>query len=121
MGVSGSGDGDGGDVAVGGDAEGDGFGAPGRGRAGLGDFAVGRGEADLESFGFAGPAFAFGFGDAGVEVVADFFQAVPLGGVDSQERAPDAAFSELTVLSLFGSALVTVLGGLLNSGCCRRI
>jgi hypothetical protein len=43
------------------------------------------GEADLESFGFAGPAFAFGFCDAGVEVAADFFQAVALGGVDAEE------------------------------------
>jgi len=35
-----------------------------------------------------------------------------------------SCFSELTVLllfSLFGSVLVTVLGDLLNSGCCRRI
>ena len=31
----------------------------------LGEFVAGGGEADLESFGFAGPAFAFGFGDAG--------------------------------------------------------
>jgi hypothetical protein len=28
------------------------------------DFVVGGGEADLESFGFAGPVFALGFGDA---------------------------------------------------------
>ena len=35
--------------------------------------AVGGGEADLESFGFAGPAFAFGLGDAGQEVVADTY------------------------------------------------
>jgi len=31
----------------------------------LGEFVVGGGKADLESFGFAGPAFALGFGDAG--------------------------------------------------------
>jgi hypothetical protein len=78
MAVSGSGDGRGGDVAEGGDAEADGFGAPGRGRAGLGDFVVGSGEADLEAFGFAGPAIAFGLGDAGQEVVADVSQATPL-------------------------------------------
>jgi hypothetical protein len=53
------------------------------------------GEADPESFGFAGPAFAFGFGDAGVEVVADLLQAVPLGGVDSQEWASDARLTEM--------------------------
>ena len=93
MGVSGSGDGDGGDVAVGGDAEVDVLGAAGCGAVGLGEFAGGGGEADLESFGFAGPAFAFGFGDAGVEVVADLLQAVALGGVDSQEWAPDACLT----------------------------
>jgi hypothetical protein len=68
----------------------DGLGASGGDEVCLGDFVVGGGEADLESSGFAGPAFAFGFGDAGVEVVADLFQAVPLGGVDSQEGASDA-------------------------------
>jgi len=34
----------------------------------LREFVVGAGEADLESFYFAEPAFAFGFGDAGGEV-----------------------------------------------------
>ena len=43
------------------------------------------------------PAFAFCFGDAGQEVVPDLLEAVALGGVDSQERASDAGFSELTV------------------------
>jgi hypothetical protein len=51
----------------------------------LGEFLFGTGEADLESFGFAGPAFAFGFGDAGQEIVADLFEAWPLGGVDPEE------------------------------------
>ena len=92
-GGSGGGSGRGGDVAVGGDAEADGLGAAGRGGAGLGEFVVGGGEADLESLGFAGPAFALGFGNAGVEVVADLLQAVPLGGVDPQERAPDGSCS----------------------------
>src|SRR5579863_6174665 len=90
MAVSGGDEGCGGDVAVGGDAEVDGFGAAGGGQVGLGEFAGGGGEADAESFGFAGPAFALCFGDAGHEVVADFFEAVALGGVDSQERAADA-------------------------------
>ena len=66
------------------------LGSAGGGEVGLGDLVVGGGEADFESFGFTGPAFAFGFGDAGVEVVADFFQSVPLGGVDAEEGAPDA-------------------------------
>jgi hypothetical protein len=56
----------------------------------LGELAGGGIEADAESFGFAGPAFAFGFGDAGQEAIADLLQAVALGGVDSQERASDA-------------------------------
>jgi hypothetical protein len=60
------------------------LGAAGGGHLGLGDFVVGGVEADLESFGFAGPAFAFGLGDAGLEVVADLFEAVPLGGVDAE-------------------------------------
>jgi hypothetical protein len=80
----------GGDVAVGGDAAADGFGASGGGQVGLGDFVVGGVEADLESFGFAGLALAFGFGDAGLEVVADLFEAVPLGGVDAEHGAADA-------------------------------
>ncbi len=89
MEVCGGGEGGGGDVAVGGDAEADGLGAACGGQVGLGEFAVRGGEADAESFGFAGPAFAFGFGDAGQEVVADPFEAVALGGVDSQEGASD--------------------------------
>ena len=59
------------------------LGAAGCGQLDLGDLVVGGVEADLESFGFAGPAFAFGFGDAGQEVVADFLKAVALGGVDA--------------------------------------
>ena len=66
------------------------LGAAGCGGVGLGEFLFGTGEADLESFGFAGPAFAFGFGDAGQEVGADLLQAGPLGGVDPEERAADA-------------------------------
>jgi len=94
------GEGGGGDVAVGGDAEVDVLGSAGGGGVGLGDFAGGGGEADFESFGFAGPAFAFGFGDAGVEVVADVLQAVALGGVDSEEGASDAPLTELTTIFL---------------------
>ena len=53
---------------------------------------------DLESFGFAGPAFAFRFGDAGQEVVADFFEAVPLGGVGAEHGAADAPLTELVAM-----------------------
>ena len=76
----------------------DGLGAAGGGLVGLGEFLVCPGEADLESFGFAGPAFAFGFGDAGQEIVADLFEAWPLGGVDPEERAADAPLTELTTM-----------------------
>src|SRR6266404_1525148 len=64
MGVS-RGQGRGGCVAVGGDAEADGLGPAGEGELDLGELVVGGGEADLESFGFAGPALALGLGDDG--------------------------------------------------------
>ena len=53
----------------------------------LGEFLVGGGEADLQALGFAGPAFAMGFADAGGQVVADLGQSWPLGGVGAQQRA----------------------------------
>ena len=53
----------------------------GRAPVDLGKFVVGSGEADLESFDFAEPAFAFGFGDVGDQVVADFGNALALGGI----------------------------------------
>ena len=54
------------------------------------ELVLGAGEADLESFDLAEPALAFGFGDAGDQVVADLEQAVPLGGVGPEEWASDA-------------------------------
>jgi hypothetical protein len=83
---------------VGRDAEVDGGGAAGDERVDLGELGVSGGEADLESFGFAGPAFAFGLGDAGGEVVADRGQPGPLVRVDPQERAADAPLTELTTM-----------------------
>ncbi len=56
----------------------------------LGELVVGAGEADLESFDFAEPAFVFGFADAGDQVVADLGDAGPLGGVGPEHRAADA-------------------------------
>src|SRR6516162_7928399 len=56
----------------------------------LGEFVVGAGEADLESFDLAEPAFAFGFGDAGGEVVADLSDVWPLGGVGPEHGAAEA-------------------------------
>src|SRR5215471_9243030 len=47
--------------------------------------------ADLEAFCFAGPAFVFCLGDACGEAGADVAEPVPLGGVDAEHRAADAA------------------------------
>jgi hypothetical protein len=83
------GQGRGGCVAVGRNAEADGLGAAGEGELDLGELVVGGGEADLEPFGFAGPALAFGFGDAGGQVAADVLQPLFLGGVNPEEGTPD--------------------------------
>ena len=85
-----------GEVAVAGDAECDGGAASLDCVVDLCEFVFGCGETDAESFGFADPAFAFGFGDAGGQVVADVDQALPLVGVDSQQWAADAPLTELT-------------------------
>lgn len=55
------------------------------------------GEADLESLDFTQPAFAFGFGNAGDEVVADVDEPCPLGRIRSEERSSDTSFSELAI------------------------
>jgi hypothetical protein len=55
----------------------------------LGELVAGAGEADLEAFDLAEPAFAFGFADAGKQVVADLLQADSLRWVWSQERTSD--------------------------------
>lgn len=47
----------------------------------LGELVFGAGKADVESFDVAEPAFAFGFGDAGDQVVADLDEPVALGRV----------------------------------------
>src|ERR1700722_12990213 len=57
----------------------------------LGEFVLSAGEADFEAFDLAGPAFAFGFGDAGGQVVADLGDAGALGGVGPVHAAPQAA------------------------------
>jgi len=72
----------GGCVSVGGHAEADGLGSACEGELDLGELVVGGGEADLESFGFAGPALALGLGDAGGQVAADVFRPLFLGGID---------------------------------------
>ena len=79
-----------------GDAELDRVGAAGGDLLHLGEFGAGAGEADLEALGLAVPAVGFGFGDAGDEVVADLFEARPGGGIGSQQRAAQTAFSALS-------------------------
>ena len=74
----------------------DGGGLAPEGRVDLGELVVGAGEADLQSLDFAEPAFAFGFGDAVVQVGADLLEPGALGWVWPQERAPDAPLTELT-------------------------
>ncbi|MEW2567801.1 hypothetical protein [Streptomyces sp. NPDC047070] len=56
----------------------------------LGEFLLCFGKAHLEPFHIAEPSFAFGFGDAGEEVVADLDETVTLGGVGPEHRAADA-------------------------------
>ena len=64
----------------------------------LGELVVGACEADLESFDFAEPAFAFGFADPGDQVAADFGDAGPLGGLGPEHRAPEAGLTELILV-----------------------
>jgi hypothetical protein len=49
----------------------------------------------VELFGFAGPALAFGFGEAGEQVVADLLGADAADRGDAQEWAPNAGLPEL--------------------------
>ncbi len=61
----------------------------------LDEFVVGAGEADLEPFNLAEPAFAFSFDDAGDEVVADLGEPVALGGVGPEHGTADAGLTEM--------------------------
>src|SRR5262249_44717262 len=56
----------------------------------LGEFVVGAGQADLESFDFAEPSFAFGLGDPSDEVVADLHDSLPLNRIWPVHRAAQA-------------------------------
>jgi len=76
----------------------------------LAEFLLGAGEADLESFDLAGPAFALGFGDPGGEVVADLGEAVALGGVGPEHRAADAGLTEM-ILTEGRQSLLTMSNG----------
>jgi hypothetical protein len=66
----------------------------------LGELVVGCGEADLEAFDLAEPAFELGFGDAGDEVAADLCDARPLGRIRPVQAAPQAALSEMILNGL---------------------
>jgi hypothetical protein len=93
--LTGCGDGAASDVGEAGHAEVGGGASPGE-IIELGEFLPGGGEADLQTLGFAGPAFMVGFVDAGLEVVAQVGQPRSLGRVGPQERAPDVPLTELT-------------------------
>ena len=80
-----AGNGAAGDVGERGHAEVDGLVLALQGCVDLGELVLGAGEADLEALDLAGPAFAFGFGNAVVQVVPDLLEAVPLGRVWPQE------------------------------------
>lgn len=81
-----------------GDAEVDGGGGAGS-AVDLGELVFGAGEADFQAFGFAEPAFASGFGDAGGQVIADLGDAGPLGGVWPVHGASQAPLTDLTSMS----------------------
>ena len=84
-------------VGAGWDAELDGSSGSGAGHLlDLGEFGAGSGEADLEAFDFAEPAFAAGFFDPGQQVLADIEEALALGWVGAQQRAAQAPLTELT-------------------------
>ena len=89
-----------GGVGEGGNGEVDGLAAAGGDLAHLGELGLGAGEADLQAFGLAEPALGFGLGDAGDEVVADLDQAGSGGGVGAQQRAAQAALTEMILSGL---------------------
>ena len=64
----------------------------------LGELVAGAGETDLESFGFAVPAFALGFGDPSDQVVVDLGDAGTLGGRGPVRAAAQAALSEMILI-----------------------
>jgi len=55
------------------------------------EFLAGCGQGGFQPGDLAEPAFAAGFGDAGLEVVADLCQPGLLAGVRAELRAPDTA------------------------------
>lgn len=57
-------------------------------------FLFSPGKADPQPLDLTEPAFAFGLGDAGEEVVADLHEPVTLGRVGPEPRAANTGFSE---------------------------
>src|SRR5215207_3601477 len=88
------GDGTAGDLRDVGHAE-VGAGCPGGDLVELVEFLTGAVEADLQAVDFAEPAFSAGFGDAGVQGVANLDQPGALGGIGAQQRAAQTGLSEL--------------------------
>jgi hypothetical protein len=62
------------------------------------EFLVGCGQGGFQPGDLAEPAFAAGFGNAGLEVVADLCQPGLLAGVRAELRAPDTALTELILI-----------------------
>lgn len=51
----------------------------------------------METFRFVEPAFAFGFGDPGVEVVPNLFEVWPFSGVHDENGTAHTPLTERTV------------------------
>ncbi|WP_063767866.1 hypothetical protein [Streptosporangium roseum] len=68
----------------------------------LAELFLGASQADAEPFCLAEPAFAFGFGDAGDEVVADLLQPAALCRVRPEERTSDTCLTELILKKVQG-------------------
>lgn len=61
----------------------------------LPEFLLGACEVNLESFDLAEPAFTFGFGDAGHQVVADLDNPVAPGRIGAEQGAAQAGLTEM--------------------------
>jgi hypothetical protein len=64
-------------------------------RSSAASLSVAAGKADLQSLDFSEPSVLSGFRDAVGEVADDLDPTRPLAGVEAQDRASDAGFSEL--------------------------
>ena len=71
----------------------------------LGQLVFGRGEADVELFGFAEPASFFSLADPVGEVVSDLIQSPPFAGINSEEWTANAGVLMVTVGSIGAPAV----------------